>query len=83
MKPKKRLTSDALFKKASDASKHYEEDWRRLHNGELHDLYCCSLNIIVVIKSTRMEWTGYVDRMDESRDVYKIWLGKAKERDHL
>jgi hypothetical protein len=32
-------------------------DWRRLHNGELHNLYCCSLNIIVVIKPTRMEWT--------------------------
>jgi hypothetical protein len=30
-------------------------DWRRLHNGELHDLYSLP-NIIWVIKSRRMRW---------------------------
>jgi hypothetical protein len=32
-------------------------DWRRLHNEELHNLYS-SLNIIRVIKSRRIRWTG-------------------------
>jgi hypothetical protein len=33
------------------------EDWRRLHNEELHDLYA-SPNIIKVIKSSRIRLTG-------------------------
>jgi hypothetical protein len=32
---------------------------RRLHNGELNDLYS-SPNIIQVIKSRRMKWVGHV-----------------------
>jgi hypothetical protein len=43
-----------------------EEDgsWRKLHNDELHDLYS-SPNIVRVIKSRRMRWTGHVARMGE------------------
>jgi hypothetical protein len=33
--------------------------WRRLHNGELHDLYS-SPNIITQIKSMRIGWAGHV-----------------------
>jgi hypothetical protein len=36
-------------------------EWRRLHNEELHYLYS-SPNIIRVIKSRRMRWTGHVAR---------------------
>ena len=35
------------------------EEWRKLHNEELNDLYC-SLNIIRVIKSGRMRWAQHV-----------------------
>jgi hypothetical protein len=33
--------------------------WRKLHNVELHNLYC-SPSIIRMIKSRRMRWTGPV-----------------------
>jgi hypothetical protein len=39
-------------------------DWRTLHNGDLHDLYC-SQNIIWVITSRGMRWAGHVACMDE------------------
>jgi hypothetical protein len=43
-----------------------EEDgsWRKLRNDELHSLYS-SPNIVRVIKSRRMRWTGHVARMGE------------------
>jgi hypothetical protein len=36
--------------------------WRKLHNDELHNLYS-STNIVRVIKSRRMRWSGHVARM--------------------
>jgi len=33
------------------------EEWRKLHNKELSNLYC-SPNIVRVIKSRRMRWAG-------------------------
>jgi hypothetical protein len=34
-------------------------EWRKLHNEELHDLYC-SHTTVRVIKSRRMGWARYV-----------------------
>jgi len=39
-------------------------DWRRMHNEELHNLYA-SLNIIRMIKSSRMRCVGHVAHMGE------------------
>jgi hypothetical protein len=50
-----------------------EGSWRRLHNEELHDLHA-SPNVIRMIKSRRMEWAGYVSRMEAMRDAYKIFV---------
>ena len=53
------------------------EEWRRLHNEELNDLYC-SPNIVRVIKSRRMRWAGHVARMVEEREVYRVLVGKPE-----
>jgi hypothetical protein len=51
--------------------------WRKLHNGELHDLYS-SPTIVRVIKSRRMRWAGHVALMGEGRGVYRALVGKPK-----
>ena len=66
------------------------EEWRRLHNEELNDLYC-SPSIVRVIKwrrfrwaghvarmgeKRRMRWAGHVTRMGEERGVYRVLVGK-------
>jgi hypothetical protein len=57
-----------------------EEDgpWRKLHNDDLlHDLYS-SPNIVRVIKSRRMRWTGHGARMEEGRGVYRVLVGRPE-----
>jgi hypothetical protein len=52
-------------------------EWRKSHNGELHNLYS-SPDIIRQIKSRRMRWTGHVARMGEGRKVYMFLVGKPE-----
>jgi hypothetical protein len=49
--------------------------WRRLHNGELYDLYS-SPNIIRVIKSRRMRWAGHAARTRDRRGTYRVLVGR-------
>ena len=44
------------------------DEWRRLHNVELNDLYCTP-NIVRVIKSRRMRWAGHVAGMCKEMGV--------------
>jgi hypothetical protein len=53
--------------------------WRRLHNEKLHSLYA-SPKVIRVFRSRRIRWEGYVTRMVEMRNVYKIFVGKHEEK---
>jgi hypothetical protein len=52
------------------------EVWRNLHNGYLHK-FGSSTNIIRMITSRRMRWTGYVVNM-ETRNAYRILVGKLE-----
>jgi hypothetical protein len=57
-------------------------EWRKLHNGELHNLYS-SPDIIRQIKRRRMRWAGHVARMGEGRNVYKVLVGKPEGKGPL
>jgi hypothetical protein len=51
--------------------------WRRLHSEESHNLYT-SPDIIRVIRSRRMIWSGHVSLMKTMRNAYKILVGKPE-----
>jgi hypothetical protein len=46
--------------------------WRKLHNEELHNLYSSPIK-------RRMRLTGYVGRMMEKRNAYRILVRKPEE----
>jgi hypothetical protein len=54
--------------------------WRKLHNEELRDLYS-SPSIMRMIKLRRKKWAGYVARMGEKRNAYKLLVGKLEGKD--
>jgi hypothetical protein len=56
-------------------------EWRRLHNEELHDLYCSSN--IIQIKLRRVRLAGHVARMGERRDAYRVLVGKPEGKKQL
>jgi hypothetical protein len=62
------------------------EEWRKLHNEELNDLYC-SPRTVRVIKLRRMEWAGHVALCGRKLVFTGNWCGKmsdgAKERDGI
>jgi hypothetical protein len=53
---------------------------RKLHNEELHNLYS-SPNTIRMIKSRRMRWARHLARMLETRNAYRILVGKARRKE--
>jgi hypothetical protein len=57
-------------------------EWRKLHNEELNDLYSLP-NIVRVVKSRRMRWSGHVARMREDRGVHRVLVGKPERKKPL
>jgi hypothetical protein len=54
------------------------EEWRKLHNQELHHLYS-SPSIIRMIKARRMRLAGHVARMGEKRNAYRLLVESQRE----
>ena len=54
----------------------------KLHNAELHALYS-SPNIIRSLKSRRLRWAGHIARMEQSRNSYRVLVGKPEGKRHL
>ena len=52
------------------------EEWRKLHNEEVYDLYS-SPNIFQLKKSRRMRWAEYIARRGERRGVYRVFEGES------
>ena len=57
-------------------------EWRKLHNAALHALYS-SPNIIRNLKSRRLRWAGHVARMAQSRNAYRVLVGKPESKRSL
>jgi hypothetical protein len=53
--------------------------WRKLHNDEIRSLHS-SPNIVRVIKSKRMRWTGHVAHMGEGRGVYRVLVRRPESK---
>jgi hypothetical protein len=57
-------------------------DWRKLHNEELHGLYC-SPDIVWVITSRRMRWARHVARRGQKRNAHGCFGGNLMETSQL
>jgi hypothetical protein len=57
-------------------------EWRKLHNGELHNSYS-SPDTIRQIKPRRMRWEGHVARIGEGRNLYRVLVGKPEGKKPL
>jgi len=51
--------------------------WRKLLNKELSDLYSLT-NIVRVVKSRILRWTGHVARIGQGRGVHRVLVGKPE-----
>jgi hypothetical protein len=51
-------------------------EWRKLHSGELHNLF--SSPDIRQVQSRRMRWAGHVACVGEGRNVYRLLVGKPE-----
>jgi hypothetical protein len=56
-------------------------EWRKLHNDELNNLYS-SPNIVRVIKSRRMRWTGMFRVWEKGVVCTGFWWGNLREGYH-
>ena len=71
-----RMFANKVLRKIFGAKR---DEWMKLHNAELHELYS-SANIIRNLKSRRLRWAGHVARMEEFRNAYRVLVGKPESK---
>jgi hypothetical protein len=54
--------------------------WRKLHNEELHNLYCTP-SIIRMLQSRRMRWGGHEACMGEKQECIWDFGGKSRRKE--
>ncbi|KAJ4431356.1 hypothetical protein ANN_19953 [Periplaneta americana] len=73
-----RVSENKVLRKISGAKRdEVTGEWRKLRNTELHALYS-SPDVIRDIKSRRLRWAGHVARMGESRNAYRVLVGRPE-----
>jgi uncharacterized membrane protein len=72
-----RVFEKRLLKQIFGPKREEDASWTYLYNDELNSLYS-SPNIVRVIKSRRMRWTGHVARMGRGEVFTGFWLGGPK-----
>jgi hypothetical protein len=77
-----RVFENGVLRKTLGLKRDEDGSWRKLHNDELHCLYS-SLNIVRVIESRRMRWTGHVARMGKGKSVYRPLVGRPEGKRSL
>ena len=53
------------------------KEWRKLHNAEQHSLHSL-YNIIRNLESRLLRWVGHVACMENSRNAYRVLVGKPE-----
>jgi hypothetical protein len=74
-----RVFENRVLRRTFGPKREEDRSWIKLHDDELPCLYS-SPNIVRVIKSRRMRWTGHVAQMGEGRGVHKVLVGRAESK---
>ena len=78
-----KVYENTVLRKISGPSRdEVTEQWGRLHNEELYDLYSPPNNC-QMIKSQIMRWAGHVACMVERRGVYRVLVGRPEGKTPL
>ena len=72
---KLRVFENRILRRVFGSKVNENEEWRRLHNFEIHSLYCPP-NIFRVIRSRRLRWAGHISGMGDGRNAFNILTGK-------
>jgi hypothetical protein len=76
--PRLKMSENRKFRRIYGCKRNEKRrEWRKLHNEELNDPHSSS-NIVQVIKSRIMGWTGHVARMGERRGICRVLVGTCE-----
>ena len=75
------MSENKVLRKIFGAKRDIPVEWRKLHDAELHALHS-SPNIIRNLKSRRLSWAGHVELMEQSRNAYRVLVGKPEGKKH-